>query len=43
MPSDIKEALGMGALGYLAKPFDPMMLVSQINSLLAPVGCTIGG
>jgi two-component system OmpR family response regulator len=43
MPADIKEALGLGALGYLAKPFDPMMLVPQINALLAPVGCTIGG
>jgi two-component system OmpR family response regulator len=43
MPADIKEALALGALGYLAKPFDPMLLVPQINALLAPVGCTIGG
>jgi two-component system OmpR family response regulator len=43
MPADIKEALALGALGYLAKPFDPMLLVPQINALLAPVGCMIGG
>jgi two-component system OmpR family response regulator len=43
MPSDIREALSLGALGYLAKPFDPMHLVGQINALLSPVGCTIGG
>ena len=43
MPSEIKDALDLGALGYLAKPFDPMSLVSQINELLSPVGCTIGG
>ena len=33
MPSEIKEAMALGALGYLAKPFDPMTLVSQINAL----------
>ena len=43
MPSECKEAMAMGALGYLAKPFDPMTLVTQINALLTPVGCTIGG
>ena len=43
MPAEIKEALSLGALGYLSKPFDPMTLVSQINELLSPVGCTIGG
>jgi CheY-like chemotaxis protein len=43
MPSDVKEAMALGALGYLTKPFDPMTLVPQINSLLSPVGCTIGG
>ncbi len=43
MPAEIKEAMGLGALGYLSKPFDPMTLVSQINALLTPVGCTIGG
>jgi putative two-component system response regulator len=43
MPSEVKEALTLGALGYLSKPFDPMTLVSQINALLSPVGCTIGG
>jgi DNA-binding response OmpR family regulator len=43
MPSDMKEAMELGALGYLTKPFDPMTLVPQINALLTPVGCTIGG
>jgi two-component system, OmpR family, response regulator len=43
MPSEIKDGLSMGAIGYLAKPFDPMTLVTQINALLTPVGCTIGG
>lgn len=42
MPSEIQEALGMGALGYLAKPFDPMTLVPQINAILTPTGVTIG-
>ena len=43
MPSEVKEAMNMGALGYLAKPFDPMTLVTQINQLLGPAGCSIGG
>jgi CheY-like chemotaxis protein len=43
MPAEIKEAMSLGALGYLAKPFDPMTLVSEINALLSPVGCSIGG
>jgi two-component system, OmpR family, response regulator len=43
MPTEIKEALSLGALGYLAKPFDPMTLVAQINEFLTPVGCAIGG
>ena len=43
MPAEIKEALTLGALGYLSKPFDPMTLVPQINELLSPVGCSIGG
>ena len=43
MPSEIKDAMALGALWYLSKPFDPMMLVSQINDLLSPVGCSIGG
>ena len=42
MPVDIKEALAMGAVGYLAKPFDPMTLVTQINEILAPLGTSIG-
>ncbi len=42
MPSEIQEALNMGAVGYLAKPFDPMTLVGQINDLLKPLGVLIG-
>lgn len=42
MPAEIQEALSLGALGYLAKPFDPMTLVSQINEILAPLGTSIG-
>jgi two-component system OmpR family response regulator len=42
MPVDIKEALSMGAVGYLAKPFDPMLLVGQINEILSPLGTSIG-
>src|ERR1019366_6478694 len=34
MPAEIKEAMNLGALGYLAKPFDPMALVGQINQIL---------
>ena len=42
MPVDIKEALSLGAVGYLAKPFDPMTLVTQINEILSPLGTSIG-
>ena len=42
MPVDIKEALALGAVGYLAKPFDPMLLVGQINEILSPLGASIG-
>jgi CheY-like chemotaxis protein len=42
MPSEIQQALALGALGYLAKPFDPMTLVAQINDILAPLGTSIG-
>ncbi len=42
MPEEIQKALNMGALGYLAKPFDPMLLVGQINEILAPLGTSIG-
>jgi len=42
MPVDIQEALALGAVGYLAKPFDPMTLVNQINEILAPLGTSIG-
>jgi two-component system OmpR family response regulator len=42
MPAEIQEALSLGALGYLAKPFDPMALVGQINEILAPLGTSIG-
>lgn len=42
MPAEIQEAMTMGALGYLAKPFDPMTLVGQINEILKPLGTSIG-
>ena len=42
MPVDIQEALSLGAVGYLAKPFDPMTLVTQINEILSPLGTSIG-
>src|SRR5690348_10325906 len=42
MPSEIQHAMALGALGYLAKPFDPMTLVGQINHILAPLGTSIG-
>jgi two-component system OmpR family response regulator len=42
MPAEIQEAMKLGALGYLAKPFDPMTLVGQINEILAPLGVSIG-
>jgi CheY-like chemotaxis protein len=43
MPAEMQQALAMGALGYLAKPFDPMTLVPQINEILSPLGASIGG
>jgi CheY-like chemotaxis protein len=42
MPAEIHEALSLGARGYIAKPFDPMTLVHQINEILAPVGISLG-
>src|SRR5438552_1737262 len=42
MPTEIEEALSLGAVGYLAKPFDPMTLVGQINQILAPLGIALG-
>jgi CheY-like chemotaxis protein len=42
MPAEVQQALALGALGYLAKPFDPMTLVGQINTILAPTGKSIG-
>lgn len=43
MPSEIEHMKSLGALGYLAKPFDPMTLIPQINELLKTVGRAIGG
>ena len=42
MPTEIQEAMTLGALAYLAKPFDPMTLVAQINQILKPLGTSIG-
>jgi two-component system, OmpR family, response regulator len=43
MPAEMQNALTLGAAGYLAKPFDPMTLVGQINAITTPLGTTIGG
>ena len=42
MPTEMQQALTLGAAGYLAKPFDPMTLVDQINSIITPLGSSIG-
>jgi two-component system OmpR family response regulator len=42
MPAEAQQALQLGALGYLAKPFDPMTLVGQINEILSPKGISLG-
>ena len=42
MPAEMQQAMTLGAAGYLAKPFDPMTLVSQINAILSPLGVAIG-
>jgi CheY-like chemotaxis protein len=42
MPSELQKAMALGAIGYLAKPFDPMTLVGQINALLVPHGIALG-
>ena len=42
IPVEAKEALALGAIGYLAKPFDPMTLVGQINEILKPEGISLG-
>lgn len=42
-PSELQDALKLGAAGYLAKPFDPMTLVPQINAIITPLGASIGG
>ena len=42
MPAEAQEAMSLGALGYLAKPFDPMTLVGQINEILSPKGISLG-
>ncbi len=42
MPDEARKAMTLGALGYLAKPFDPVTLISQINSILSPLGATLG-
>src|ERR1700681_3506501 len=42
MPAEIQQALALGAIGYLAKPFDPMTLVAQINEIVSPLGLSMG-
>jgi two-component system response regulator ResD len=35
---EVAEGLGLGASGYLTKPFEPKELLAQVNLLLQPVG-----
>jgi len=42
VPEDVHRMKQVGAIGNLAKPFDPMTLVAQINELIAPLGVSIG-
>ena len=42
IPVEAQEAMALGAVGYLAKPFDPMTLVGQINEILTPQGISLG-
>jgi len=41
-PTEMQEGLRLGAVGYLAKPFDPMTLIAQINDIVSPLGVTLG-
>lgn len=41
-PVEIQRGLSMGALGYLAKPFDPSTLIQEINLILRPLGLKLG-
>lgn len=41
-PAEMEEGLRQGAAGYLAKPFDPMTLISQINDIISPFGVSLG-
>jgi two-component system OmpR family response regulator len=41
-PSEMQEGLKLGAVGYLAKPFDPMTLIAQINDIVTPLGVHLG-
>jgi CheY-like chemotaxis protein len=34
-PHEMQQGLGMGAVGYIIKPFDPMTLPQQINEVLS--------
>ena len=36
-PEEIKRALGLGVAGVIAKPFDPLTLADQLNTLLKPL------
>jgi len=42
VPDDVHRMREVGAIGNIAKPFDPMTLVPQINELASPLGVTIG-
>lgn len=36
--SEIQKGRDLGAIGYLVKPFDPMMLASQLDAILNSSG-----
>lgn len=42
-PAEIERLEGLGALGVLTKPFDPMGLSAQVRSLLARAAVGLGG
>jgi len=37
-PSEVKSLLNMGALDVIAKPFDPMLLATQVNEIWQRMG-----
>jgi CheY-like chemotaxis protein len=42
-PHEIEQGLTLGAIGYLAKPFDPLHLRTEVMALLQNAGVETGG